>query len=202
LATAIIYNQCPGGNNVNALKIISECPKDLGLSYPCNAIWRYWALAKGKAIQIVIDDFRIRWGNMDSVIENNTLQEMWEVTHDSGYQWSHCAVSPLIMIYHGILGILPVKPGFEKCTITPQPGDLEVLSMLAHTVKGTIKFEMSGQKSDRIITITIPNGMDCELILDNREKVKLTLGVESVENGQTAYKLPAGKKSELHLKYL
>ena len=126
---------------------------------------------------------------------------MWEVTHDSGYQWSHCAVSPLIMIYHGILGILPVKPGFEKCTIAPQPGDLEELSMLAHTVKGTIKFDMTGKKSDRLIKISIPIGMDCEMILDDREKVKLTIGAEKVENGQTSYELPAGKMSELHLKY-
>ena len=139
---------------------------------------------------------------MDSVIENNTLQEDWEVKHDSGHQWSHCAVSPLIMIYHGILGILPVKPGFEKCTITPQPGDLEELSMLAHTVKGTIKFEMTGKKSDRIIAISIPVGMDCEMILDHREKVEWPIGIEKVENGQTAFKLPAGKTSEMHLKYL
>ena len=202
LATAILYDQCPGGNSGNALKIISECPKELGISYPCNAIWRYWALAKGKAIQIVIDDFRNRWGTMDSVIENNTLQEDWVAKHDSGQQWSHCAVSPLIMIYHGILGILPVKPGFEKCTITPQPGDLEELKILAHTVKGSIGFEMIGNKTNRTVSITIPNGMDCELILDTREKVELTRGVERVENGYTAYQLPAGKKSKLNLKYL
>ncbi|MBK5263004.1 MAG: alpha-L-rhamnosidase N-terminal domain-containing protein [Peptostreptococcaceae bacterium] len=202
LATSIIYNQCPGGNDAIALKIISECPKELGLSYPCNAIWRYWALAKGRAIQVVIDDFRNRWGSMKSVIENNTLQEDWVVKHDSGAQWSHCAVSPLIMIYHGILGIFPVKPGFEKCTITPQPGDLEELSMLAHTVKGTIQFEMTGKKFDRIITISIPNEMDCEIILDQREKIDLAIGSEKAENGYIAYKLQAGEKVKLHLRYL
>jgi alpha-L-rhamnosidase len=202
LATSIIFNQCPDTNNEIALKILSECPSELGLSYPCNAIWRYWALAKGKAIQIVIDDFRNRWGIMDSVIENNTLQEFWEVTHDSGHQWSHCAVSPLIMIYHGILGIQPVKPGFEKCTITPQPGDIEKLSMLAHTVKGTIVFEMAGKQFDRIIIISIPQGMDCEMILDYRENIDLPFGSEIVEKGKKAYKLPAEKNVKLHLKYL
>jgi hypothetical protein len=202
LATSIIFNQCPDSNNERALKILSECPSELGLSYPCNAIWRYWALAKCNAIQIVIDDFRNRWGIMDSVLENNTLQEFWEVTHDSGHQWSHCAVSPLIMIYHGILGIQPVKPGFEKCTITPQPGDIEKLSMLAHTVKGTIEFEMAGMQFDRIITISIPQGMDCEMILDDRENIDLPFGSEIVEKGKKAYKLPAEKNVKLHLKYL
>ena len=202
LATSIIYNQCPNGLDENATKIIADCPKNLGLSYPCNAIWRYWALAKGKAIQVVIDDFRKRWSIMDSVIENNTLQEFWEVTHDSGHQWSHCAVSPLIMIYHGILGIHPVKPGFEKCTITPQPGDIEELSIQSHTVKGTILFEMTGKQFDRIITISIPQGMDCELILDQREKIDLPLGSEMAEKGQKAYKLPTEKNIKLDLKYL
>ncbi|MGN6267555.1 MAG: alpha-L-rhamnosidase-related protein [Ginsengibacter sp.] len=202
LATSVIYNQCPGGNCENAIKILSECPENLGLSYPCNSIWRYWALAKANAIQIVINDFRERWGSMDSVIENNTLQEFWEVIHDSGYQWSHCAVAPLIMMYHGILGIVPVKPGFEKCKITPQPGDLEELKMLAHTVRGVIQFEMSGKKFNRIITITIPDGMDCEIVLDEREKVELKMGSESVDKGQIAYKLPTGKKLKFHLRYL
>ena len=202
LATSIIYNQSPGGNDKVALEIISKCPKELGLSYPCNAIWRYWALAKENAIQIVIDDFRNQWGNMASVIENNTLQEFWEVKHDSGHQWSHCAVSPLIMIYHGILGIQPVKPGFEKCIIAPQPGDLEELSLLAHTVKGTIKFEMTGKKLNRIIEIAIPNKMDCEIILDQREKIDLEIGSEIVEKGYSAYKLLAGEKVKLNLKYL
>jgi hypothetical protein len=106
------------------------------------------------------------------------------------------------MFYHGILGILPVKPGFEKCTITPQPGDLDELRILAHTVKGTIQFEMTGKKSDRTVSFTVPNGMDCELILDTREKVELTRGVERAENGYTAYQLPAGKKSKLNLKFI
>ncbi len=202
LATSVIYNQCPNGDKENAIKIISECPAELGLSYPCNAIWRYWALAKGNAIQIVIDDFRKRWGTMDSVIENNTLQEMWEVTHDSGYQWSHCAVSPLIMLYHGILGIVPVKPGFEKCTITPQPGDIEELRMNANTVKGTVKFEMTGKEFDRTITIRIPQGMDCEIILDQREKVDLAYGSEKVEKGKKAYKLQTERNVKLHLEFL
>ncbi len=202
LATSIIYDQCLGNNYKVALKILSDCPKELGLSYPCNAIWRYWALAKKKAIQVVIDDFRNRWATMASVIENNTLQEFWEVTHDSGYQWSHCAVSPLIMIYHGILGITPVKPGFEKCTITPQPGDIENLRMLAHTVKGTIAFETNGKQFDRNIAITIPEEMDCEIILDDREKIDLPYGSESVEKGQKTYKLPTEKNIKLHLKYL
>ena len=102
LATSILYNQCPNNQDETALKILSDSPQELGISYPCNAIWRYWALAKKDAIQVVIDELRLRWGNMDSVLENNTLQEFWEVKHDSGHQWSHCALSPLIMIYHGI----------------------------------------------------------------------------------------------------
>jgi hypothetical protein len=156
-----------------------------------------------KAVQRpVVPLFRKSWGTMDSVTENNTLQEFWKVKHDSGNQWSHRAVSPLIMIYYGILGIHPVKPGFEKCTIMPQPGDIEKLEIQAHTVKGMIAFEMTGKQFDRIITISVPQGMDCEMILDHREKIELPLGSEIVEKGQKAYKLPTGKNVKLDLKYL
>jgi hypothetical protein len=97
---------------------------------------------------------------------------------------------------------LSPNPGFEKCVISPQPGDLEELSLLAHTVKGTIEFEMTGKKLDRTIVISIPNDMDCEIILNQREEIKLSAGSEIVKNGQKAYKLEASQKVKLHLKYL
>jgi hypothetical protein len=44
--------------------------------------------------------------------------------------------------------------------------------------------------------------MDCEIVLDEREKVELKTGSESVDKGQIAYKLPTGKKLKFHLRYL
>ena len=76
-------------SNRSALDMLAACPQEMGLSYPANAVWRYWALAKGRRMQVVLDDFGARW-TMASITENNTLAEDWEPQHDSTSQWSHC----------------------------------------------------------------------------------------------------------------
>src|SRR5204862_1149967 len=37
LATAILFDQCPGGDNSAAVQALAECPREMGLSYPANA---------------------------------------------------------------------------------------------------------------------------------------------------------------------
>ena len=74
-------------------KSLAECPSEMGFSYPCNAGWRLWALAGGRA-DVIVEDLLRRWATMDSVRLNNTLQEDWVARPDSGQQWSHCAVVP------------------------------------------------------------------------------------------------------------
>ena len=42
LATSILFDQCPNGHTAAALRALAETPPEMGLSYPCNAGWRYW----------------------------------------------------------------------------------------------------------------------------------------------------------------
>ena len=134
LATAILFDQCPGGNIKAALQILVECPPEMGFSYPCNAGWRYWALAKAGRADVIVKDFRERWATMASVRLNNTLQEDWVALPDSASQWSHCAVVPLYIAIHGLAGIRPLAPGFARAELRPQLADLPDLELTAHTV--------------------------------------------------------------------
>jgi hypothetical protein len=47
-ATAILFDQCPKGRVAASLQALAELPTMMGESYPCNANWRYWALAGRK----------------------------------------------------------------------------------------------------------------------------------------------------------
>ena len=115
LATAVLFDQCPDGNVAAARRALVECPAELGISYPCNACWRYWALARLGRADLVVSEFRNRWAKMPSVILNNTLQEDWHAPPDSTAQWSHCAVAPLYVLFMDIAGHpahrSPVFPG-------------------------------------------------------------------------------------------
>ncbi len=141
LATALLFDQCPNRNTAAGLAALAECPPEMGLSYPCNAGWRYWALARHGRIDVVLKDFRERWATMDSVIYNNALQEFWRARPDTTDEWSHCPVAPIYVLFMDVAGIRPAAPGFTRCEIRPQLGDLERLRLTAHTVRGPIEFE-------------------------------------------------------------
>jgi len=120
----------------------------MGISYPCNAVWRYWALAENGEMETLMSDLRNKWGKMPSVWENNTLQEDWNATYDSGSQWSHCAVAPIVMLYQGIAGAKPLTPGGTKYRIWPKPCDLSLIDIDIQTLSGAIN---SNPKVRRVI---------------------------------------------------
>lgn len=176
LATAILFDQCPGGNNAAALKALAECPPELGLSYPCNANWRYWALAKMGRADVVLGDFRRRWATMKSVMLNNAIQECWDAAADSTAEWSHCALSPIYVLFQDIAGIRPAAPGFAKVRVRPQLADLGSLELTYFTVRGPIRFHAEPSSKGHRISIRLPAGCDGECQFPGRSPIRLDAG--------------------------
>ncbi len=202
LATAVLFDQTPGKNVGPALRALAQNPPEMGFSYPANAGWRLWALAKGGRADVVLQDLRERWATMDSVILNNTVQEDWEAKPDSGQQWSHCAVAPLYIAYQGLAGIRPLEPGFKRVEVRPQPADLSQLELVARTVRGPLVFRSLGNRGNRELTLELPRGCEGEIILPEREAVNLTPLKEKAPPGTRRYALPAGTSVTLNLKQI
>ena len=201
LATAILFDQCPGGKASSALDALAELPPEMGFSYPANAGWRLWALAKGGRSEALVKDLRTRWAPMDSVRLNNTLQEFWIVKPDSTSQWSHCAVVPLYVLYMSIAGIKALEPGFKRYEIVPQFADIEALSLTANTVQGPIRVETKGPLGNRVITVETPAHGEGEIALDPRESVPLRRLKGKGPLSRARYRLPVGERIVLTLKY-
>ena len=200
LSTALIYDLCPGNSIDKSLEILEQTPAELGISYPCNAVWCLWALVKYRKIESVLSDLRTKWGRMSSVWENNTLQEFWTAYPDEGSQWSHCAMHPLIALSQGIAGIYPIEGGSGKIKIEPQPGSLEKVDFDVYTAKGAVHFYSQGKKGKRTLRLRIPDTVSVELWLDAREEIKLPF-LRTEKNGIKVYKMEGLEKYELHLKY-
>lgn len=200
LATSVLFDQCPGGQIKSAVQALADVPKDMGLSYPANACWRLWALVQAGRTDVVLADLRQRWATMDSVRLNNTLQEDWHVQPDSGHQWSHCAVVPLYILYMSIAGIRPLEPGFARCEIRPQLGDLGQLELTAHTPRGPIHFHCQGPKGNRTVTLTLPQGCSGELLVRNEERVELPKIAGPAPAGHSRYTLPMGQRVTVRLR--
>ncbi len=200
LATALLYDQCPFGETQAALASLVNCPAEMGFSYPANAIWRYWALAKYGRTDAIVKDLRERWAVMDSVVLNNTLQEDWDVKPDSGSQWSHCPVGPLFITQMNLAGIQALEPGAGRVRIWPQLAGLPDLHLTAFLKPGPVVFKASGKPGNRKLALTVPAGMQAELWLDPREKVGLTQKGHG-ERNTISYELPAGRETVLTLKF-
>jgi alpha-L-rhamnosidase len=199
LATAILFDQCPGGDTAASLKALVECPPEMGLSYPCNAGWRYWALARLGRADVVIADFRNRWATMKSVRFNNTLQEDWEVATDSEDDWSHCPLSPIFVLFSDIAGIRPTAPGFARCQIRPQLGDLPDLDLTYYTVRGPLRFSARRAPDGRHLAIRIPAGCQAELLLPQGETTALPALSPDNSQGLKRFRLASGKTNEFRI---
>ncbi len=200
LATAILFDQCPDGRSEAALRMLADCPPEMGFSYPCNAGWRLWALAKGGRGDVIVKDLRERWERMDSVHLNNTLQEDWTARPDSNQQWSHCAVVPLYIAMQGLAGIRPLAPGFVRAELRPQLADISSLDLTAHTVRGPLRFVARGEVGNRGLTLEPPPGCQAELVLRREEVVALPRAGGEAPDGHVRYVLPA-RQVTLKLKY-
>jgi hypothetical protein len=201
LSTAILFEQCPGGRSTEALRELVECPPEMGFSYPANACWRLWALARYGRGDVIVADLRKRWAPMESVLANNTLQEEWHSKPDSNQQWSHCAVVPLYMAFHGLMGLRPLEPGFRRFEVRPQTGDIESLDLTAFTVQGPVSMR-SRKGAGRVeVTLGLPPGGQGELVLPDGEAVGLPEAQGPAPPGHRRYRLPRGGPVTLLLKH-
>ena len=165
LATAILFDQCPEGKMAAAVRALRDCPPEMGVSYPCNANWRYWALAKAGQVEPILRDFRRRWAAMPSVIENNTIQEDWNAQPDSTSQWSSLRTAPLFVLMMDIAGIRPTAPGFAQYQVRPQPGDLGRLELTAYAPVGRFEFTSEPVPGGRKVAVKAPPRGEGELLL-------------------------------------
>lgn len=199
LAMAVLFDQCPGGQTAPSVKVLADCPAEMGLSYPCNAGWRYWALAHGGRIDVVLDDLRNRWATMSSVMANNTLQEGWTATTDGWYQWSHCPLAPLYVLHQDVAGIRPTAPGFSRMQVRPQLGNLPDLELSSFTPQGAIHFRARKQGNGHQLRLTLPPGCEGELVTFAEAQVDLTPLATDRPDGLKRYCLPAGRESAFWL---
>ncbi len=199
LATALLFDFCPGGRTGNCLRALVDCPPEMGFSYPANAGWRLWALARGGRGDVVVRDLRKRWASLPSVIENNTLQEDWTVRPDSTQQWSHCPVVPLYSLYMDVAGIRPVEPGFRRLEIRPQLGDLRELRLVARTVRGPLGFVATGDPASRRIRVSVPDGAEGVLLFPPSAQVSLAPLEQHHPLGLLQYQLLPGKEIDFEV---
>ena len=139
---------------------------------------------------------------MRSVSENNTLQESWTAQPDSRTQWSHCAVVPLYILAQDIAGVRPTAPGYARCQIRPQLGNLRELDVIVHTPHGPLHFTSRAKADGCRLRLDIPSQVDAELVVPEQlaGSISLPAGSAATDPGLKHFELKSGTTNEVLLK--
>ncbi|MGB4657699.1 MAG: family 78 glycoside hydrolase catalytic domain, partial [Mobilitalea sp.] len=97
-----------------------------------------------------------------------TLPEYWE---ENSRSHNHDMLGHIIeWYYNGIAGITPLEPGFSKVEIKPYlPDSMDRFDCSYESVQGTIGVNVAILNQHLTITITVPVGIEADIILDNLE---------------------------------
>jgi hypothetical protein len=83
--------------------------------------------------------------------------------------------------------------------VRPQLGDLERVDLTYHTPHGAIDFRSEGGLGNHDIVLTVPSGIESELVVREGEKADLEPLSSKDAKGWVRYRLAAGKEQVLHL---
>ena len=110
------------------------------------------------------------WYNMLRVGATMTT-EAWDNKYKSNNGWSHAwSSSPAHIIPRKVMGIEPIKPGFEYIRIKPQIAGLSWAKAKLPTIRGFIQTEFVRSDSKFTLSVSIPANMRADVYVPIRGK--------------------------------
>lgn len=116
------------------------------------------------------------WYNMLRMGSTITT-EAWDNVYKPNLDWNHAwGAAAANVIARRLMGIRPLKPGFEEIAICPQPGTLDHASIRQPSPRGTIGVELRRRRDGHYdLRVTVPANSTARLTLPTTART-LTLG--------------------------
>lgn len=105
------------------------------------------------------------WMNMIAVGSTMTT-EAWDEYYKPNLTWNHAwGAAPMNIAVRQVMGLKPIKPGYEEFRIVPQPGGLNHIEMKAPTIRGSIEIDFSASEGAWSLDVNVPGNSIAELWL-------------------------------------
>ena len=149
------------------------------------------------AHSLLVSTAQRSWYNMLRAGSTITM-EAWDNVYKPNQDWNHAwGAAPGNLIARGLMGITPLKPGFERIRIKPQPGKVRQASLLLPTVRGNIQTEFNhSPDGNMVLTIDIPANCSAEVWYPYKDKqvhVDGTKAKGKKDNGWFIMEIGSGK---------
>jgi len=131
------------------------------------------------ALALLVSTGDRSWHNMRQVGSTITL-EAWDAKYKPNLDWNHAwGAAPANILPRYVLGVRPLKPGFELAAIQPQPGSLAHVEGTVATIRGPIHVVVDTQPLT--LTVTIPANMSANVALPSSPACTPLLDDQAVE---------------------
>lgn len=112
--------------------------------------------AADAAIELMTSRGENSWLGMIEQGADATL-ETWRLTSEGGPDMSHAwSTAPLNVITRKLLGVTPLKPGFEEISVAPQLGSLKFVDARVPTKKGPLLLRIEVNRRVWKVRLTAP----------------------------------------------
>lgn len=101
--------------------------------------------------------------------------EAWNTHFKPNMTMSHpWGAAPGLTIVQGLLGIVPIEPGFDEFQISIKPGQLKKINALVPCEKGLIDINYTKRDNSTKLKIKVPMGSKAKVVIPkNSKKVKM-----------------------------
>ena len=122
-----------------------------------SPFWSYYALLslmEANRVVEALEYMRICWGLM---LEHGATScwEMWDRHTSLCHGWS---AAPAMVLPARVLGVMPLRPGFEVFEVRPRTGDLDWARGKVPSPRGTIEIEWETGAGRPLLSICVPDG--------------------------------------------
>jgi len=143
----------------------------------------YAAGESAHALALLTSTGERSWAHMVYDVGTTITLEAWDNRFKPNQDWNHAwGAAPASIIPRNLMGVQPLKPGFEEILIKPQPGSLEWAELTTPTVRGpvSVRFNNRGNAgfnleietpANTVSRVLIPTGgnQSSNVVVDGRK---------------------------------
>ena len=164
-----------------------------GSQYLLDAL--YSAGEDQAAQDLLIAEHDRGWLNMLKSGSTITL-EAWDWKYKNNLDWNHAwGAAPANLIPRWILGVQPLKPGFEELLISPHPGSLEWAKGKVPTIRGPVRVEYTFKGEQLALDVWIPGNVKARIEVPSGKRMYLDDSEIPIEEGRVRQVVTAGSGS-------
>ena len=186
---ALLYDIATDKQAPNIIRRLIDPSAEIARSSPLFFHYPTEGLIRAGAVEPALRLMRERYGPMMEFSDAPSIWESWlpyvrvrgKDFRGESPSWVHSGgVSPAWTLSRYVLGVLPSKPGFQKCRIEPRIADLDWARGIFPSVRGDIHISWKKQDGYLFLETELPDGLETELALPRPPSKNLLL----IHNGK------------------